>query len=73
MLPNESSRKKKVSGYLGTWNPVPPDEVLFGSSSAMVEVRHRASKISHTNIPVLLTGEGGTGKEAIGAMDPRQF
>ncbi len=65
MLPNESSRKKKVSGYLGTWNPVPPDEVLFGSSSAMVEVRHRASKISHTNIPVLLTGEGGTGKEAI--------
>ena len=46
-------------------NPVPPDDVLFGRSAAMAEVRSRAEKISRMNIPILLTGEGGTGKEAI--------
>src|ERR1700751_801073 len=46
-------------------NPVPPDDVLFGRSAAMAELRQRVGKISRTNIPILLTGEGGTGKEAI--------
>jgi two-component system response regulator AtoC len=46
-------------------NPVPPDDVLFGRSPAMAELRHRVEKVSRTNIPILLTGEGGTGKEAI--------
>jgi two-component system response regulator AtoC len=46
-------------------NPVPPDDVLFGRSPAMAELRQRVGKISRTNIPILLTGEGGTGKEAI--------
>src|ERR1700682_2741190 len=46
-------------------NAPPPDHVLFGRSAAMSEVRHRAEKICNTNIPVLLCGEGGTGKEAL--------
>jgi two-component system, NtrC family, response regulator AtoC len=46
-------------------NPVPPDDTLFGRSAAMAELRQRVGKISRTNIPILLTGEGGTGKEAI--------
>ena len=46
-------------------NPVPPDDVLFGRSAAMAEVRSRVEKISRTNIPILVTGEGGTGKEAL--------
>jgi two-component system, NtrC family, response regulator AtoC len=46
-------------------NAIPPDHVLFGRSSAMNEVRGRAEKICTTNIPVLLCGEGGTGKEAL--------
>lgn len=45
--------------------PLPPDSVLFGCSMAMAEVRHRAEKICRENIPVLLCGEGGTGKEAL--------
>lgn len=44
---------------------IPPDEVLFGCSAAMAEVRQRAEKICNTNIPVLLNGDGGTGKEAL--------
>jgi two-component system response regulator AtoC len=46
-------------------NSLPPDYVLFGRSSAMNEVRIRAEKICRTNIPVLLCGAGGTGKEAL--------
>jgi two-component system response regulator AtoC len=49
----------------GITNALPPDNVLFGRSAAMSEVRHRAEKICNTNIPVLLCGEGGTGKEAL--------
>ena len=44
---------------------LPPDEVVFGSSPAMDEIRQKAIKISQTNVPVLLTGEGGTGKEVM--------
>jgi two-component system response regulator AtoC len=53
------------NGHLETWNPIPPEDVLFGKSAAMAEVRSQARRVSQANIPVLLTGEGGTGKEAI--------
>ena len=44
---------------------VPPDPVLFGRSAVMAELRVRAQKICRTNVPILLCGEGGTGKEAL--------
>jgi two-component system, NtrC family, response regulator AtoC len=44
---------------------VPPDDVLFGKSLAMTELRNKAQRICRANIPILLTGDGGTGKEAI--------
>ncbi|MFI5059621.1 MAG: sigma 54-interacting transcriptional regulator [Candidatus Acidiferrales bacterium] len=51
-------------------NPEPnsrilPEEVLFGRSPTMAELRGRAGKICTSNIPVLLQGDGGTGKEAL--------
>jgi two-component system response regulator AtoC len=46
-------------------NTLPPDEVLFGRSEAMAIVRRRASKTSQTSVPVLLSGDAGTGKETI--------
>jgi two-component system response regulator AtoC len=46
-------------------NPAPPDDVLFGKTAAMAEIRLRALKACKTNIPILLCGEGGTGKEAL--------
>lgn len=42
-----------------------PDEILFGRAPSMANIRSRAEKICRTNVPVLLTGEGGTGKEAL--------
>jgi two-component system, NtrC family, response regulator AtoC len=44
---------------------LPPDEVLFGRSSAMVPVRQRIEKIRNTDVPVLFCGEPGTGKELL--------
>jgi two-component system response regulator AtoC len=44
---------------------LPPDNILFGQSIAMLEVRQRAAKVCCTNIPVLLYGGGGTGKEVV--------
>jgi two-component system response regulator AtoC len=44
---------------------VPPDPILFGRSVVMAEVRLKAQKICRTNVPILLCGEGGTGKEAL--------
>jgi len=44
---------------------LPPDEVLFGCSEAMAEVRKRATKIAGTNIPVLVSGPKGSGKEVL--------
>jgi two-component system, NtrC family, response regulator AtoC len=49
----------------GGLRPVPADDVLFGKSAAMQEIRARAMKVCRTSVPVLLCGEGGTGKETL--------
>ena len=46
-------------------NLLPPEAILFGRSEAMKEVRRRAAKIAGTNIPVLLCGPKGSGKEVL--------
>jgi two-component system response regulator AtoC len=43
----------------------PPDAVIFGESKAMHEVRARIYRIAYTNVPVLISGESGTGKDVI--------
>jgi two-component system response regulator AtoC len=42
-----------------------PEESLFGRSSAMAEIQARALRICRTNVPILICGEGGTGKESL--------
>ena len=46
-------------------NALPPEDVVFGISAVMREVRQRALKICRTNVPVLIAGDGGTGKEVL--------
>jgi two-component system response regulator AtoC len=60
-----SSPKPRKSSRTEPIDLLPPDEVLFGRSSVMAEVRSLAAKVCNINAPVLLCGEGGTGKEAL--------
>jgi two-component system response regulator AtoC len=46
-------------------NALPREEIVFGTSPAMRDVRQKAFKICRTNVPVLLVGDGGTGKEVL--------
>jgi two-component system, NtrC family, response regulator AtoC len=56
---------KSKNGLSGSSSPLPADEIIFGRSAAMSAVRKRVEKICHTNVPVLLTGDPGTGKEMV--------
>lgn len=50
-------------GGLAAWpGGLPPDEIIFGRSAAMLPIRHRVQKILATNVPILIQGANGTGK-----------
>jgi two-component system, NtrC family, response regulator AtoC len=56
---NQSSRTGAVERDL------PPEEILFGSSPAMRAIQQTLGKVAGTNVPVLIQGDGGTGKEML--------
>src|SRR5512140_3677533 len=60
-----SAEPAKKDGIVERPNVIPPDHVLVGHSRAMADVPNRAQKLCRTNIPILLCGEGGTGKETL--------
>jgi two-component system response regulator AtoC len=60
-----SAEKRTKSAAAELAKLLPPDEVLFGRSEAMKEIRRRVSKIAGANIPVLLLGPKGSGKEVL--------
>jgi two-component system response regulator AtoC len=47
---------------------MPPEAVIFGRSEGMRSVRERLSKVASANVPVLIQGESGTGKDIIARM-----
>ena len=48
-----------------SYGSMPPDQVIFGSTGKMKDLRDKVEKLGRTNIPVLIRGESGTGKEVI--------
>jgi len=46
----------------------PPEAVIFGNSEAMQTLRARMEKVSNANVPVLIQGESGTGKDIIARL-----
>jgi two-component system response regulator AtoC len=68
------SQAKRMS-ITSTVNPLiqplgemPPDAIVFGRTEAMQAVRDRLSKLAGANVPVLIQGESGTGKDIIARM-----
>lgn len=47
---------------------LPPPEVVFGHSPRMLKIRQRIERVASANIPVLIVGESGTGKDIIARM-----
>ena len=46
----------------------PPEAVTFGHSEVMQSLRNRMDKVASANVPVLIQGESGTGKDIIARM-----
>ena len=59
-----SETRAKAGGRLAI-RELPPDDVIFGYSEAMSAVRRLAAKVAPANVPILIQGEGGSGKELI--------
>src|SRR6202142_4207406 len=57
-----------VSSLVQPLGEMPPESVVFGSTHAMRALRERLTKIAGANVPVLIHGESGTGKDIIARM-----
>src|ERR1700747_551633 len=47
---------------------MPPETIVFGRTEGMNAVRDRLNKLAVANVPVLIQGESGTGKDIIARM-----
>src|SRR5215471_1698272 len=47
---------------------MPPEAIVFGRTESMKAVRDRLTKLAGANVPVLIQGESGTGKDIIARM-----
>jgi len=63
-----STSGNPVSSFVQTVGEVPPDQVVFGRSETMLSLRDRLNKVAGANVPVLIQGESGTGKDIIARM-----
>jgi two-component system response regulator AtoC len=57
-----------VSALAQAIGEVPPEDIIFGHTEIMQAVRSRLAKIAAANVPVLIHGESGTGKDIIAKL-----
>ena len=50
------------------FSELPPDEIIFGCSDAMRPVKAILERVANSNLPVLIHGANGTGKEVIAKL-----
>jgi two-component system response regulator AtoC len=62
------STSNPVSALIQPLGEMPSESVIFGSTDAMRALRERLAKIAGANVPVLIQGESGTGKDIIARM-----
>jgi two-component system response regulator AtoC len=57
-----------VSSLAQSLGEIPPESVVFGQCEAMQALRSRLDKVATANVPVLIHGESGTGKDIIARL-----
>ena len=57
-----------VSSLAQSLGEFPPENIIFGHSEVMQAVRSQLAKVAAANVPVLINGESGTGKDIIARM-----
>ena len=63
-----SATASPVSSLVQSIGEIPPESVVFGTSGPMHALRDRLAKVAGANVPVLIHGESGTGKDIIARM-----
>jgi two-component system, NtrC family, response regulator AtoC len=58
----------EVSLSASAFSSLPPENVIFGRSRQMDEARKKVEKVSSVDIPVLIQGDSGTGKEILSQL-----
>jgi two-component system response regulator AtoC len=56
------------NGQANSLTGIPPEIVVFGGTDRMQSLRRQMSVVARANVPVLITGENGTGKEILARM-----
>ena len=62
------SSSNPVSSLVQPLGEMPPENIVFGGLEEMRALRERLAKIAGANVPVLIQGESGTGKDIIARM-----
>ena len=57
-----------VSSLITSLGEIPPESVVFGRLETMQSLREQMDKVASANVPVLIQGESGTGKDIIARM-----
>jgi len=57
-----SVSERNNGGSAARFGGLPPEEIIFGRSGAMIPIRQRVKKILCTDVPILIQGANGTGK-----------
>src|SRR5262244_3479772 len=63
-----TSMTTSVNTLVQPLGEMPPEPIVFGRTDAMQAVRDRLNKLAGANVPVLIHGESGTGKDIIARM-----